>query len=120
MEQAEQAQNTMTTLEGERDGASWGSQTLTQTVAELTRDIDAQLEDHGKARAAIEPEIPEQLLKTYETIRAQKGGVGAAALVRGTCEGCHTALPAIEVQKIKKEGGLHRCENCRRILVVRS
>ena len=120
MEQAEQAQVTMTNLETERDAASSESQTLTKTVSELTHDIDAQLADHAKQRESIAPELPDDLLKTYDTIRSQKGGIGAAALVGGTCEGCHTTLPAIEVQKIKKEGGLQRCENCRRILVVRN
>lgn len=120
MEQAEQAQSTVTSLETERNAASSESAVLGKTVTELTHDIDAQLADHRAQRDAIAPEIPEALLKTYETIRAQKHGIGAAALVGGTCEGCHTTLPAIEVQKIKKEGGLQRCENCRRILVVRS
>jgi predicted nucleic acid-binding Zn-ribbon protein len=119
MEQAEQAQRTMDSLEGERRGAATESEELGRKVGELTHDIDAQLGDHTKTRETIAPEIPESLLKLYETIRAQKGGVGAAALVGGTCEGCHTSLPSIEVQKIKKDGGLHRCENCRRILVVR-
>lgn len=120
MEQAEQAQATASNLENEREAASRESKTLSDTVSELTHDIDAQLADHSKTRDEIAPELPEDLLKTYETIRSQKGGVGAAALVGGTCEGCHTTLPAIEVQKIKKEGGLQRCENCRRILVIRN
>lgn len=119
MERAEQADATMTSLEKERQEASTRSEELARTVDDLLRDIDAQLEDHRKQRAAIAPEIPDPLLKMYETTRAQKGGIGAAALVRGTCEGCHTTLPSIEVGKIKREGGLHRCENCRRILVVR-
>jgi predicted nucleic acid-binding Zn-ribbon protein len=120
MEQAEQAQATMTNLEGERRVTAMESEALTKTVGEITHDIDTQLADHRKQREEIAPEVPEALLKTYDTIRAQKGGIGAAALVGGTCEGCHTTLPALEVQKIKKEGGLQRCENCRRILVVRS
>jgi predicted nucleic acid-binding Zn-ribbon protein len=120
MEQAEQAQTTLTNLETERDAASAESENLSKTVVELTHDIDAQLEDHKRQRAEVVPDIPDALVKTYETIRSQKGGIGAAALIGGTCEGCHTTLPAIELQKIKKEGGLQRCENCRRILVIRS
>jgi predicted nucleic acid-binding Zn-ribbon protein len=120
MEQAEQAQNTMESLEKERSEASSESEELGRKLGELTHDIDAQLTDHSGTRNAIAPEIPEGLMKLYETIRAQKGGVGAAALVGGTCEGCHTTLPSMEAQKIRNEGGLHRCENCRRILVVRA
>jgi predicted nucleic acid-binding Zn-ribbon protein len=120
MEQGEQAQATMTRLEKERAETAAEADTLDRTVNDLTRDIDAQLEDHKKTRAALAPEIPEALSKLYETTRAQKGGIGAVALVGGTCEGCHTSLPSLEVNRIKKEGGLNRCENCRRILVVRS
>jgi predicted nucleic acid-binding Zn-ribbon protein len=119
MEQAEQAQGTMTNLEQERAAAASESEQLTRTVEELTHDIEAQLAEHRQTRETIAPELPASLLKTYETIRAQKGGIGAAALVGGTCEGCHTTLPSIEVRKIKKDGGLQRCDNCRRILVVR-
>ena len=120
MEQAEGAQETLDRLEGEARDASAEADELGRTVGDLTRDIDAQLADHAGQREAVAPEIPDALMKLYETIRAQKGGIGAAALVGGTCEGCHTTLPAMEAQKIKKEGGLQRCENCRRILVVRS
>ena len=119
MEQGEQAQETLDRLERERNEASAESEELTRTVDDLTRDIDAQLAEHTKAREAIAPEIPEPLANMYETIRAQKGGIGAVALVAGTCEGCHTSLPSIEAKRIKTQGGLNRCENCRRILVVR-
>jgi predicted nucleic acid-binding Zn-ribbon protein len=59
-------------------------------------------------------------LSLYDSIRASKNGVGAAALVGGTCQGCHTQLPAREVERMRAEGGLQRCDNCRRILVVRA
>jgi predicted nucleic acid-binding Zn-ribbon protein len=62
--------------------------------------------------------LPQELVALYEKIRAAKGGVGAAALEQGTCQGCHTKLPAREVERLRAEGGLQRCENCRRILVV--
>lgn len=120
MEQGEQAQATVTRLEKERSEMAAESDALTRTVNELTHDIDARLADHQKQRVAIAPEIPEALLKMYESVRAQKGGIGAAALVGDTCEGCHTTLPSIEAAEIRKSGGLRRCENCRRILVVRS
>ena len=119
MEQGEQAQGTLTSLEKERAETATESEDLSRRVGELLHDVDAQLQDHAKQRAAIAPQIPEDLLKLYDSIRLQKQGIGAAALSGGTCEGCHTSLPGIEVQKIKKTGGLHRCENCRRILVVR-
>jgi uncharacterized protein len=118
MVQKDEATSTLERLTGESDTASKESEELGATVAGLTSDIDAELETHRAARDEKAQTIPDDLLQLYEKIRETKHGVGAAALKAGTCEGCHTSLPSREVERIKKEGGLQRCENCRRILVV--
>ena len=105
-------------LTSERTEASKETEILIARVEELAREIDAELRTHVEARSQMLPDIPEDLLKLYDQIRAAKGGVGVAALRAGTCEGCHTQLPAREVERLKAEGGLQRCDNCRRILVV--
>jgi predicted nucleic acid-binding Zn-ribbon protein len=64
------------------------------------------------------PRVDSQLLQVYDTIRASKGGVGAAAMVDGTCQGCHMRLPAQEAERVRTAGGLVRCDECQRILVV--
>lgn len=114
----ESAAATLERLEGERSRAAAESERLTKEVAMLVNDIEAQLADHEGRRAEIAREIPDDILKLYEQVRATKGGIGAAALEAGTCQGCHTKLPNKEVERLKAEGGLQRCENCRRILVV--
>ena len=118
MEQREQASATVDRITTDRNQAAVESDELTQKVGELTTDIDAELEQHNSARTEIAATVPADLLDLYEKIRAQKGGVGAAALKGGMCEGCHTKLPAKEAERIRSEGGLQRCDNCRRILVV--
>jgi predicted nucleic acid-binding Zn-ribbon protein len=114
----EQATATLDRLKGEQQQASTESETLTAQVETVTADIDAQLGTHNAARGGIATEISEGVLKLYEQLRASKGGVGAAALEGGTCQGCHTKLPNKEVERLRAEGGLQRCDNCRRILVV--
>jgi predicted nucleic acid-binding Zn-ribbon protein len=94
------------------------SKELSEIVGRLTHDIEADLGLHGEQREKIVPDVPADLLTLYDKIREQKGGIGAAALVGGTCEGCHTQLPAKEVERLRTEGGLQRCDNCRRILVI--
>jgi predicted nucleic acid-binding Zn-ribbon protein len=109
------------TLESIRDDHAVGdarSKELAAVVGKLTQDIDADLRLHDEQREAIIPDIPADLLSLYDQLRDQKGGIGAAALVGGTCQGCHTKLPATEVERVLAEGGLQRCDNCRRILVV--
>lgn len=118
MVQREDATATLDRLRGERDEATRSAEQLTATVEQLTTEIDAQLGAHGERRQTAAAPLPPDLVELYEKIRATKNGVGAAALESGTCQGCHTKLPNKEAERIKSEGGLQRCENCRRILVV--
>lgn len=118
MEEREQALAMLERLRSEQSETSSESDRLTTEVDTLTRDIEAQLEAHQTKRNEIAAEIPEDILKLYDDIRVSKGGVGVAALEGGTCQGCHTQLANKEVERLKSEGGLQRCDNCRRILVV--
>ena len=116
--QQDDATATSQSLEKERAEAAATAETLTATVAGIISDIDAELAQHTETRTSIAAELPADLLDLYEKIRPAKGGVGAARLEGGTCLGCHTKLPAAEAERIRHEGGLQRCDNCRRILVV--
>lgn len=70
-------------------------------------------------RARLASEIPDDLLTLYEKVRADKGGVGAAALQRGRCEGCHLSLSGQDIAMLRSAPPeqVIRCEECRRILV---
>jgi len=118
MVQGESATETWQRLGSERESTAARAKQLGDEVARIKSEIDAELDRHRAQREAVVPDIPEKVLTLYERLRAQKGGVGAAALVGGTCEGCHTKLSNKEVERLRAEGGLQRCDNCRRILVV--
>jgi uncharacterized protein len=79
-------------------------------------------EQAGKAadrRAAVLADEPADLIDLYERLRGQHGGVGAAALRRGRCEGCHLSLNTVDLNAIRAAPAdeVLRCEECRRILV---
>lgn len=114
----DQATQTLDRLRSENERATAEGDELTKKVAALTTEIDTQLTEHTTAREKIATEIDTKILELYEKLRASKGGVGAAALEDGTCGGCHFKLPNKEVERLRAEGGLQRCDNCRRILVV--
>lgn len=118
MVQKEDASATLDRLRGEQTELSGTADNLTKRVADLIAEIDAEIADHETKRTAAVTPIPTELVDLYEKIREQKAGVGAAALEAGTCQGCHTKLPNKEVERIRAEGGLQRCDNCRRILIV--
>jgi predicted nucleic acid-binding Zn-ribbon protein len=73
----------------------------------------------AERRAAIVAEEPADLIELYERLRAQHGGVGAAALRRGQCQGCHLSLNTVDLNAIRAAAAddVLRCEECRRILV---
>ena len=78
-------------------------------------------EEAGKAsdrRAEVAAGEPADLMALYEKLRAQHG-VGAAALRRGRCEGCHLSLNTVDLNRIRAAAPdeVLRCEECRRILV---
>jgi predicted nucleic acid-binding Zn-ribbon protein len=92
---------------------------LRATFDQKAVDLKAQLEDVAAQRKTTVAGMPEDLLALYEKLRAQKGGVGAAALRRRQCEGCRLTLNASDLGIIAKKptDEVVRCEECNRILV---
>jgi predicted nucleic acid-binding Zn-ribbon protein len=91
-------------------------ETAVSSDAELGR-ITAELQSLEGSRRELVPRFDPELLELYDDLRAQKKGVGAAALVDGICMGCHEKLSAMELDKLRKTDGVKRCEYCRRILI---
>jgi predicted nucleic acid-binding Zn-ribbon protein len=92
---------------------------LRAAVAEAQAAIEKELAIELEARKGAAAGIPGDLLALYEQLRAKLDGIGAAPLVNGRCGGCHLALPATEVDRLRKEPPekLVRCDQCSRILV---
>jgi uncharacterized protein len=108
-----------------RDALAAEQETLAQQEADLIAKRDAALEEIGEqaakastARAAVASDVPPDVLKLYDKLREQQG-VGAAALRRGRCEGCHLSLNTVDLNRIRAAAPdeVIRCEECRRILV---
>ena len=118
MVQKDSALATVDKLDSEREQAQREHDELSAAVARLTGEIEVETTEHEAKRTAIAASLPDDLVQLYEKVRATKNGVGAAAMVGGTCQGCHTQLPAVEAERMRKERGLQRCDNCRRLLVV--
>ena len=115
-----------------QEAAELRRKTLTQEEGELARqrdevgarrdaalgEIGEQEEKAGSLRAGVAADVPGDLLDLYGKLRAQHG-VGAAALRRGRCEGCHLSLNTVDLARIRAAppDEVLRCEECRRILV---
>jgi predicted nucleic acid-binding Zn-ribbon protein len=81
--------------------------------------IEAELADNARERINATFNLDESLLALYEKLRAQHGDSGAAALTRGTCQGCHMSLNPADLAGIEAtpDDEIVRCEECGRILV---
>lgn len=119
MERLESAQNRRATL-GERLAA------LDDRIAQVSESRDAVAGDLTAQLAAATDErkvtvggVPTDLVTLYEKIRAQKGGVGAARLLRRRCTGCSLDLTAADLGAFARAplDEVLRCEECNRILV---
>ena len=84
-------------------------------LSELAANVKNLKEERGTIAGKIAPEF----LALYEKLRASNEGVGAAAIVRKRCSGCHLDLTAIDAEKFKQApvDEVLRCEECRRILI---
>lgn len=92
---------------------------LRAAVAEAQAEVDRELAAEAAARSEAATAIPADVSALYEQLRSHLGGVAAAPLVNGRCGGCHLALPATEIDRLRREpaDSLVRCEQCERILV---
>lgn len=118
---------------GQREDLESLAATLQERHAELTgmvdelaaardaaaTDIDAELAEARARRQSLAADLPDEMLASYEELRARKDGVGVAELQGRTCMGCRLQLTAIELEELREDAqrGLARCAQCSRILV---
>ncbi len=119
MEEREPLDTEIGELQRERQRLDAEATRLRAVVADAQSALDRQLEAETQARTAAAAGLPPDLVGLYEQLRARSDGIGAARLVNGRCGGCHLALPATEVDRLRRQppGTLQRCEQCGRILV---
>jgi uncharacterized protein len=109
-----------------RDAAGIEQDSVEEQAAGVTTRRDAAMQEIGEqtakasaTRASVAAGVPAELLALYDKLRAHSGGVGAAMLRRGRCEGCHVSLSTVDLNAIRAAAPdeVVRCEECRRILV---
>ena len=119
MERREAAQSDIAASSAEREKLAGESTAACAQRDRTFAEIDSEIATTTSARAAVARDIPAELLALYEKIRDSSDGVGAAALHRGRCEGCHLSLNPGDLGHMRDAApdAVLRCEECRRILV---
>jgi predicted nucleic acid-binding Zn-ribbon protein len=119
MEKLETAQTSLDQRSAELAAMEGEEAELRSSFEQKAGDLQTELTDVQGERVTTATGMPEDLLALYEKLRAQKDGVGAAALRRRECEGCRLTLNASDLSIIAKQPSdeVIRCEECNRILV---
>jgi hypothetical protein len=119
MERAEAVEAEVARLEGKHAELAVKLEEATAAHDAALGDLDAEAVRVAAPRADVVAGVGEDLVALYEKIRAQSGGLGAAALRQRRCGGCQLELNNVDMNRIKAAPSdeVLRCEECRRILV---
>lgn len=119
MEKLEDAQRRLASLTADREGLGRQAHGVQHARDATWAEIDADAEASQAERDQVAADVPADLLTLYEKIRANSGGIGAAALRKRRCEGCRLELDPMSLVQIRSAApdSVIRCEECRRILV---
>ncbi|MBU6348018.1 MAG: hypothetical protein KGQ38_05340 [Actinomycetales bacterium] len=119
MEQLESARAVQAEIETELTDVQAQLLATTTIRDEEFAQIDALIAQETASRNEIASLVASDLLALYDKIRLDLGGVGAALLHRGACQGCHISMDATEIDRIRHLAidEVIRCEECRRILI---
>ncbi len=97
------------------------SENLAEAIRKVESEVEAEVAGLGTSRSALVQRVPEEVVATYERVRAQprNGGRGATRLTEGHCTGCGIKLPSLEKSRMlaEPEEALIQCPQCRRVLV---
>jgi hypothetical protein len=119
MERREQADERESTLRQEQAQAQTRRGDAEQGRDEAYAEIDAEAARVRSERDELAGGLPRDLVALYDRLRAASSGVGAAALLRRRCQGCHLELSGADLMAVREAAAdeVLRCEECGRILV---
>lgn len=119
MEQLEQAQSRLAavTKDVERVRSDLEREVTSRDAAIV--EIDAESAVVHTERDELALLLPSDLSTLYDKVRAQYGGLGAAALRARRCEGCRLEINGADLRELaaKADDEVLRCPECSRILV---
>jgi predicted nucleic acid-binding Zn-ribbon protein len=119
MEQRETADATLTEAQNRLAAARTRRDAVEAARDEALRQMAQDEEFRSAGRRPLVADLPADLVALYDRIREASGGVGAALLRAGRCEGCRLELSGVDRAAVRAAAPdeVVRCEECRRILV---
>jgi hypothetical protein len=119
MEQREEAQASLDEIQGRLTAARAARDEAQRRRDEALAGIAKDEEFRQAGRRPLAADLPVDLMALYERIRENSGGVGAALVRSGRCEGCRLELSGGDKARVRAaaKDEVVRCEECGRILV---
>jgi predicted nucleic acid-binding Zn-ribbon protein len=108
-------------LESLRDDLAEGEvdvDTEQQAVDGKMKELDVQLAEHKKERSEFLTQVPAQLLKRYDMIRAKRGAA-LAPCFSGRCSACNMSLAPQLYNTVIRGDTIEACPSCMRIIYYR-
>jgi uncharacterized protein len=119
MEQLEPVEKELSVVREEMARVDSERADLSAAAGDTAMAIESERQAVVAERTPLAAALPPALAATYERLRSKLGGIGAAKLVDGFCDGCHLRLPSLERDLIvhSPSGTIFYCDQCGRILV---
>jgi hypothetical protein len=84
-------------------------------MADQVAELDRQLSEAKAARDAARNSVEKSWLKTYDSLSAKRG-YAVAPVIKGTCQGCHMALPPQLNNILARMESIETCPRCGRLV----
>lgn len=119
MEKLEDAQKRLSSVTADLDHIKVDLEHVTTARDSALEAIDAETATVSAERERVVGLVPAELLALYDKVKAQYGGLAAAALRARRCEGCRLEINGADLREIaaKPDDEVLRCPECSRILV---
>jgi predicted nucleic acid-binding Zn-ribbon protein len=84
-------------------------------MADQVGELDRQLAEATASRDAARNSVDKSWLKTYDSLSAKRG-YAVAPVIKGTCQGCHMALPPQLNNILARMQSIETCPRCSRLV----
>ena len=92
-----------------------GAADETDKVKQAIVDAEAETARHSVRREALVKELPSNVVRTYDMVRAKRRGTGIAIVSSGSCQGCFVKLRPQLYNMLQRADSIAQCPQCQRV-----
>lgn len=115
--QKEEMELEIETLRDKHTDLGVGAADEADKVKQAIVDAEAETARHAARREALVKEIPSNVVRTYDMVRAKRRGTGIAIVANGSCKGCHVKLRPQLYNMLQRADSIEQCPQCQRLMV---